>query len=458
MKIGKLAFWRGPREPVGAQRAVSGGEERMELARIRKNIEAISRSAADVGREAADVRGMLDDAQKAAQAQTATMAELAGEVDRINQSQQAIEAVTRESLEGVAGARAAVAAVSAEFTKVKETLHRVGEVTGDITQIALQTRLLSFNAAMEAHRAGEAGRGFGAVANAVRDLAARVEVSTKEIKKTLQALEARIAALALEIEVRDEGKTRSQFHQALVDVDAGVARIASAAQASRETAHAMTGAMAEVERSSDRLARSMETAGQRSEVFLRVGEGLMELLANSGVETADSRYIAATQVAAARISAILEEALDAGAISQPDLFDERYQPIAGTDPQQFMAKNVALAERLFPAVQEAVLSKLDGVVFCIAVDRNGYIPMHNKMYSQPQGHDPVWNAAHCRNRRIFDDRTGITAARNTKPFLLQTYRRDMGGGKFVLLKEACAPITVRGRHWGGMRLAYHFQS
>jgi methyl-accepting chemotaxis protein len=457
MIMARLGFRRRPEEPAGTQRAEIESEDRLEIARIRQNIEAISRGAADVGHEAAEVRGMLDDAQKAAQAQTATMAELAVEVGRINESQQAIEAVTRESLEGVAGARAAVAGVSAEFSKVKETLHRVGEVATDIAQIALQTRLLSFNAAMEAHRAGDAGRGFGAVANAVRDLAARVEVSTKEIKKTLQALEERIAALAHEIEVRDDGKPKSRFHKALADVDAGVARIAGAAQGSRETTQAMTGTMAEVERGSDRLARSMQSAGQRSEIFLRVGEGLMELLANCGVETADSRYIAAAQGAAERISDILEESLDSGAITAADLFDERYQPIAGTDPQQFMAKNVALAERRFPEVQETVLLKLQGVVFCIAVDRNGYIPMHNRMYSQPQGRDPLWNTAHCRNRRIFDDRTGIAAARNTKPFLLQTYRRDMGGGKFVLLKEVGVPITVGGRHWGGLRLAYHFQ-
>jgi len=54
------------------------------------------------------------------------------------------------------------------------------------------------------------------------------------------------------------------------------------------------------------------------------------------------------------------------------------------------------------------------------------------------------------------DRTGLASARNTKPFLLQTYRCDMGGGQFVLLKEAAAPITVNGRHWGGIRLACRF--
>jgi methyl-accepting chemotaxis protein len=75
-------------------------------------------------------------------------------------------------------------------------------------------------------------------------------------------------------------------------------------------------------------------------------------------------------------------------------------------------------------------------------------------YSRRPSDDPVWNAANCRNRRIFDDRTGLSAGQNTNPFLLQTYRRDMGGGNFVLMKDVSAPVYVNGRHWGGVRLGY----
>jgi methyl-accepting chemotaxis protein len=94
------------------------------------------------------------------------------------------------------------------------------------------------------------------------------------------------------------------------------------------------------------------------------------------------------------------------------------------------------------------------IVFCAALDRNGYLPTHNRVYSKPQGDDPVWNAANCRNHRIFNDRTGLGAGRNTRPFLLQTYRRDMGGGNFVLMKDVSAPIVVKGRHWGGFRVGF----
>ncbi len=57
---------------------------------------------------------------------------------------------------------------------------------------------------------------------------------------------------------------------------------------------------------------------------------------------------------------------------------------------------------------------------------------------------------------MFDDRVGLKAGRNTQPFLLQVYRRDMGGGKFVMMKDLSAPIIVDGSHWGGLRVAYTF--
>jgi hypothetical protein len=45
-------------------------------------------------------------------------------------------------------------------------------------------------------------------------------------------------------------------------------------------------------------------------------------------------------------------------------------------------------------------------------------------------------------------------AANTKPFLLQTYRRDMGGGNFVLMKDLSSPIVIRGRRWGAFRMGF----
>ncbi len=133
------------------------------------------------------------------------------------------------------------------------------------------------------------------------------------------------------------------------------------------------------------------------------------------------------------------------------------RPIPGSNPAQVKTRFTDLTDRALPDILEPALTADPRTASCVAVDRNGYLPTHNRRYSHPQGADPVWNAAHSRNRRIFDDRAGLAAARNQKPFLLQTYRRDMGGGHFTTIKEVAVPIRVRGRHWGAVRLNYRHE-
>lgn len=166
-------------------------------------------------------------------------------------------------------------------------------------------------------------------------------------------------------------------------------------------------------------------------------------------------YIAIAQDGAARIIDEINDIVSSGQLSTDALFDSDYQPIPGTDPQQLETRFLAKLESILPAIQEEIFAATQNMAFCAAVDRNGYLPVHNTIYSHPQKpDDPAWNAANSRNRRIFDDRAGLSAARNTRPFLIQTYARDMGAGNIVWMREVDAPITISGRHWGGFRTAY----
>lgn len=170
---------------------------------------------------------------------------------------------------------------------------------------------------------------------------------------------------------------------------------------------------------------------------------------------ADRAYIGLAQEMARTLGAALESALDRHEISQDDLFSDNYNALPDTSPAQFMAPFTALTDRLFPAVQESALNALPGVIFCCATDRNGYIPTHNAKYSQPQRPgDVVWNTGNSRNRRFFDDPAGISAARSNRPFFMQAYDRDMGGGQRILVKEIDAPIMVHGHQWGALRLGF----
>ncbi len=114
----------------------------------------------------------------------------------------------------------------------------------------------------------------------------------------------------------------------------------------------------------------------------------------------------------------------------------------------------AVCDQLLPSIIEPVQQADAAVVFCAACDLNGYIATHNRIYSEPQRvGQRDWNMANSRNRRVFDDRNGLLAARTTLPILIQSYQRDMGAGIRVMLKEFDAPIVVAGTRWGAMRVA-----
>ena len=419
-------------------------------------ITGISREASTLGRDAAQVRGAIDDSIKAAGAQAQRVQALAQQLAEVTQGQHAIVDETGSSTQAVERARSAIADVGSEVSGIVDTLRDVSGAAAQITQVALQTRLVAFNASVEAKRAGEAGRGFSVVADAVRELASKVDESSRRIMQTVGQLDERIDTLAREIQRRDDGQQGS-VHQALDELVQAMARIQSAAGHGRETCNGLDRHMGEIEREMHATNATLSSTLQRTEGFLRVSERLIEATAACGIETPDTRFIGAAQDAAQRIAALLNDALQRGETTLDELFDERYTAIAGSQPQQHTTRFSKLADRLFPQVQEPMLGFDPQIVYCIAADRNGYIACHNQKYNHPQRPgDVAWNTANCRNRRIFNDRTGLASARNTKPFLLQTYRRDMGGGHFVLLKEAAAPILVNGRHWGGLRLAYKF--
>lgn len=191
--------------------------------------------------------------------------------------------------------------------------------------------------------------------------------------------------------------------------------------------------------------------------FLAPSEADMERVRQTieATKESDAPLVTLCREAAGKLSGVLSSALSSGRIDMDSLFDDDYVPIDGTDPVQYSTRFLSLTDEQFPAIQEPVVTKRPGIVFCAAVDRNAYLPTHNAAFSKPQKPgETVWNTANSRNRRIFDDRAGLLAARNTDEFKIQSYVRDMGGGNKQVLKEIDCPIRVADRIWGNLRLAY----
>jgi methyl-accepting chemotaxis protein len=169
----------------------------------------------------------------------------------------------------------------------------------------------------------------------------------------------------------------------------------------------------------------------------------------------NNEFVARAMEAGTALTRIFEDAVTRGEITLEDMFDAEYVEIAGTNPLQYRTRILSWADAALPPFQEAFLAKDSRMAFCVAIDRNGYLPVHNRLYSHPQRPgDVAFNTANSRNRRIFNDPAGLAAGQNQRPYLIQSYARDMGGGNTVMMREIDVPIRVRGRHWGGYRTAY----
>ena len=430
-------------------------------------------AAGDIGCHTADIAGTVDDVRKLAHSQTERFSSVGNDVSQIVTANERMRVEARQTAETARGARASVErSLGAAVGQIETGLSAVGQSLGDaleatnqIAQVAAQTRMVALNAAIQAAHAGNEGKSFAVVASAVRDLAEEIQGSSKTIAATLGDLAATIRTLASKdvakahpghpAGLRESVDTAlAQFREDFDDVASRIERLAESAAANVDSCTRVDESVRSMAEEVSGLATSIDSAAKKSERLLGISERLIEVTANSGALTDDTPFIDCALEVGAEMSRLLSEAVAAGEISVADLFDENYRPVPATTPQQHLTQFVALTDRLFTPLQESVLEWSNRVTFCAAVDRNGFLPTHNQKYSKPQRADAEWNAANCRNRRLFQDRTGLAAGRNRKAFLVQTYRRDMGGGQFAILKEVDVPIVVRDRHWGNVRLAF----
>ena len=482
------------RRPLDLREPALGGLSRAErqLVELQRDfVDVVTDGATEVAYAIArvrfDSRGALAESQQQAQQHTAQLAEvgnglgqivrstedLLGKLHHVDAETGRIDALAADGARKTQSMRELFGELvtqnarnRAEVDKLRRQFGEIVQHMGVIRDIAQRTNLLALNAAIEAARVGDAGRGFAVVAEEIRKLAQTSEQSVARIGESVSSIDKALRTVGRGTE---DFSSRMDASQAQVheiaehfhDIAGGVSQVARQSteatgqlSAQSEQLHAVD---AHFQTMAQRVRDDAKSAVERGaritealDLALDKSQRLFSSATQFRTDSATSRVIGALEQVTAEFEQRLAQALQRGEISQSDLFDEQYQPVAGTDPQKYNTRFTDWFKREIQPIEDRYVELSEQYVFVLLVDRNGYAAAHNSKFDQPLTGDPQRDLVGNRSRRLFNDPVGLASARNTSEVLLQVYARDTG----EIMRELSRPVRVGARHWGAVRLGF----
>jgi methyl-accepting chemotaxis protein len=281
------------------QQIASGvSQQTASVTRTSASVEQMSRAIHDVARGAQEQARVTQTASAITSQIHETIVQVAQNVERVtveageaNFSAEQGSSKVQQTLQGMEAIRLKVGASAQKVAQMGEYSSKIGVIVETIEDISSQTNLLALNAAIEAARAGEHGKGFAVVADEVRKLAERSTSSTKEIGKLINGIQRTVS-------------------EAVLAMQEGTREVESGLELAKEAGLALESIM----RSAQTVTREAEQAAMASQAMSEASEQLVGAV--DAVSAIVEENTAATEQMAASSSEVTNSVENIASVSE----------------------------------------------------------------------------------------------------------------------------------------------